>query len=345
MGPDQAESATEKTNQAGQIEREKTAAVQPTSSTRDASEYSETSGFDVMALDVVILLAAFFASTGRLNSQPSNSLTPAAILSATGCGLLITALRKRHTFQRPGLLEAGLGGLILAFFQFIAAITYPNVIITLGLEEGQRLGFIATWGLIAVFSIIFAVVGAALGHLAFGSFRPLPTRLEAPLSSSPAARAPPARSFINYLIAVLLLGLAPPLAGFIFSAGFDYMLSFYQLTPGPFPTLRLLSTLLPWQVPIHIDLSGSNQSSIVLLLWRIPVFVGNPALFDLQALEPLVFGGASVSLLLLPTHGRQRHPFEQVCSFNWKTHLPLPGAPCPFPRFPAPLCLPAGWPG
>jgi len=144
MGPDQSESATEKTNQAGQIEREKTAAVQPTPSTPAASEYSETSGFDVMALDVVILLAAFFAITARLNAQPSNSLTPAAILSATGCGLLITALRKRHTFQRPGLLEAGLGGLILAFFQFIAAITYPNVIITLGLDEGQRLGFIAT---------------------------------------------------------------------------------------------------------------------------------------------------------------------------------------------------------
>ncbi len=174
MVPDQSESATETTNQAGQIEREKTA-VQPTSSTPAVSEYSETSGFDVMALDVVILLAAFFAITTRLNAQPSNSLTPAAVLSATGCGLLITALRKRHTFQRPGLLEAALGGLILAFFQFIAAITYPNVIITLGLDEGQRLGFIATWGLIAVFSIIFAMVGAALGHLAFAPLRPLPT--------------------------------------------------------------------------------------------------------------------------------------------------------------------------
>jgi len=101
------------------------------------------------------------------------------------------------------------------------------------------------------------------------------------------------------------------------------MLSFYQLTPGPFPTLRLLSTLLPWQVPIHIDLSGSNQSSIVLLLWRIPVFVGNPALFDLQALEPLVFSGAAVSLLLLTTHGRQSGPFERVRSLNWETYLAL----------------------
>ena len=342
MGPDQSESATEKTNQAGQIEREKTAAVQPTPSTPAASEYSETSGFDVTALDVVILLAAFFAITARLNAQPSNSLTPAAVLSATGCGLLITALRKRHTFQRPGLLEAALGGLILAFFQFIAAITYPNVIITLGLDEGQRLGFIATWGLIAVFSIIFAVVGAALGHLAFAPLRPLPTRPGAPPSSSPAAPSPPARSFINYLIAVLLLGLAPTLAGFIFTAGFDYMLSFYQLTPGPFPTLRLLSTLLPWQVPIHIDLSGSNQSAIVLLLWRIPVFVGNPALFDLQALEPLVFGGAAVSLLLLTTHGRQSDPFEQVRSLNWKTYLALASAFGLFLVLPADLWLLGG---
>src|SRR6266581_4599069 len=305
MVPDQSESATETTNQAGQIEREKTA-VQPTSSTPAVSEYSETSGFDVMALDVVILLAAFFAITARLNAQPSNSLTPAAVLSATGCGLLITALRKRHTFQRPGLLEAALGGLILAFFQFIAAITYPNVITTLGLDEGQRLGFIATWGLIAVFSIIFAMVGAALGHLAFAPLRPLPTRPGAPPSSSPAAPSPPARSFVNYLIAVLLLGLAPTLAGFIFTAGFDYMLSFYQLTPGPFPTLRLLSTLLPWQVPIHIDLSGSNQSSIVLLL---------------------------------TTHGRQSDPFEQVRSLSWKTYLVLASALGLFLVLPADLWL------
>jgi hypothetical protein len=339
MGPEQSKSATEATNQAGQIEREKTAAVQPTSSTPAASEYSETNGFDMMALDVVILLAAFFAITARLNAQPSNSLTPAAVLSATGCGLLITALRKRHTFQRPGLLEAALGGLILAFFQFIAAITYPNVITTLGLDEGQRLGFIGTWGLIAVFSIIFAMVGAALGHLAFAPLRPLPTRPGAPPSSSPAAPSPPVRSFVNYLIAVLLLGLAPTLAGFIFSAGFDYMLSFYQLTPGPFPTLRLLSTLLPWQVPIHIDLSGSNQSSLVLLLWRIPVFVGNPALFDLQALEPLVFGGAAVSLLLLTTHGRQIDPFEQVRSLSWKTYLVLASALGLFLVLPADLWL------
>jgi hypothetical protein len=336
MGPDQSKSATRATNQAGQIESEKTAAVQPASSTPAASEYSETSGFDVTALDVVILLAAFFAFAARLNAQPSNSLTPAAVVSATGCGLLITALRKRHTFQRPGLLEAALSGLILAFFQFIAAITYPNVIITLGLDEGQRLGFIATWGLIAVFSIIFVMVGAALGHLAFAPLRSLPTRPGAPPSSSPAA---PARSFVNYLIAVLLLGLAPTLAGFIFTAGFDYMLSFYQLTPGPFPTLRLLSTLLPWQVPIHIDLSGSNQSSIVLLLWRIPVFVGNPALFDLQALEPFVFGGAAVSLLLLTTHGRQSDPFEQVRSLSWKTYLALTSALGLFLVLPADLWL------
>src|SRR5260370_42106034 len=154
MGPDQSESATETTNQAGQIEREKTAAVQPASSTPADSEYSDKSGFDVTALDVVILLAAFFAIAARLNAQPSNSLTPAAVVSATGCGLLITALRKRHTFQRPGLLEAALGGLILGLFPFIAAITYPNAIITLGLGQGQRWGFIGTRGLVAGFSII-----------------------------------------------------------------------------------------------------------------------------------------------------------------------------------------------
>jgi len=342
MGPEQSKSATEATNQAGQIEGGRTAAGQPASATPADSDYSETSGFDVMELDVVILLAAFFAITSRLNAQPSNSLTPAAVISATGCGLLITALRKRHTFQRPGLLEAALGGLILAFFQFIAAVTYPHVVTTLGLDEGQRLGFIATWGLIAVFSIIFAMVGAVLGHLAFAPLRTLPARRGALPSSSPASPSPPARSFVNYLIAVLLLGLAPTLAGFIFSAGFDYMLGFYQLTPGPFPTLHLLSTLLPWQVPIHIDLSGSNQSFIALLLWRIPVFVGNPALFDLQALEPLVFNGAAVSLLLLTTHGRQSDPFEQVHSLNWQTYLALAASLGLFLVLPADLWLLGG---
>jgi len=338
MGPEQSESATETTNQAGQIELEKIAAVQQASATYPVSGYSETDGFDVTALDVVILLAAFFAIAARLNAQPSNSLTPAAVLSATGCGLLITALRKRRTFQRPGLLEAALGGLILAFFQFIAAITYPSVITTLGLDVGQRLGFIATWSLIAIFSIIFAMGGAALGHLAFAPLRPLPTR-PGVLPSSPS---PPARSFVNYLIAVLLLGLAPTLAGYIFAAGFDYMLSFYQLTPGPFPILRLLSALLPWQVPIHIDLSGSSQSFIVLLLWRIPVFVGNPALFDLQALEPIVLNGAAVSLLLLITHGRQSSPCEQARSLNWKVYLALAVALGLFLVLPADLWLLGG---
>jgi hypothetical protein len=342
MGPEQSKSATEATNQAGQIESEKTAAVQPASSLSPETGDSETSGFDVTALDVVILLAAFFAIAARLNAQPSNSLTPAAVLSATGCGLLITALRKRHTFQRPGLLEAALGGLILAFFQFIAAITYPGVITTLGLDVGQRLGFIATWSLIAVFSIIFAMGGAALGHLAFAPLRPLPTRPGVLPPSQPASPSPPGRSFVNYLIAVLMLGLAPTLAGYIFAAGFAYMLSFYQLTPGPFPTLRLLSALLPWQVPIHIDLSGSNQSFIVLLLWRIPVFVGNPTLFDLQALEPIVLNGAAVSLLLLITHGRQSSPFEQARSLNWKVYLALAVALGLFLVLPADLWLLGG---
>ena len=338
MGPEQSKSATEATNQAGQIESEKTA-VQPTSpETGD----SETSGVDVTALDVVILLAAFFAIAARLNAQPSNSLTPAAVLSATGCGLLITALRKRYTFQRPGLLEAALGGLILAFFQFIAAISYPGVITTLGLDVGQRLGFIATWSLIAVFSIIFAMGGAALGHLAFAPLRPLPIRPGVLPPSPPASPSSPGRSFVNYLIAVLMLGLAPTLAGYIFAAGFDYILSFYQLTPGPFPTLRLLSALLPWQVPIHIDLSGSNQSLIVLLLWRIPVFVGNPALFDLQALEPIVLNGAAVSLLLLITHGRQSSPFEQARSLNWEVYLALVVALGLFLVLPADLWLLGG---
>src|SRR5712692_5295713 len=135
--------------------------------------------FDVLAIEIVAVIAVLFAIVGRLNPQPSNSLTPVAVLSATGCGLLITAMRKLRTTERPGLLEAGVGGFVLAAVQFIAALTYPSVLSTLSTDEGQQLGFLTTWGLVAVFSIIFSVAGAALGHLAFAPLRPLPVKEKA----------------------------------------------------------------------------------------------------------------------------------------------------------------------
>src|SRR5258708_19564146 len=76
-------------------------------------------GFDWLALGVVILIAAFFAFTARLNAQPATSFVPVAVLSATGCGLLVTALRKLRTPQRAHLFAAALCALFLAFFQFL----------------------------------------------------------------------------------------------------------------------------------------------------------------------------------------------------------------------------------
>ena len=132
--------------------------------------------FDWLALGVVLLIAAVFALAARLSPQPATSLTPAAVLSVTGCGLLVTAIRKLHTFQRPGLFEAALGGLFLALFQLMAAITYPNVFYILSQVSDERQGFLSTWALIIGFSVIFSLVGAALGHLAFAPLRPLPAK-------------------------------------------------------------------------------------------------------------------------------------------------------------------------
>src|SRR5438128_2447083 len=130
-------------------------------------------GFDWPAIGIVLLIAALFAIAARFNPQPATSLVPAAVLSASGCGLLVTALRKLRTVQRSGLLEAGLGGLFLGIFQFLAAITYPGVFTFLGTDPVQRQDFLTTWGLIVCFSIVFSMVGAVLGHLAFAPPRPL----------------------------------------------------------------------------------------------------------------------------------------------------------------------------
>src|SRR5438067_11072872 len=100
--------------------------------------------FDWLAIGVVLLLAALFALLARLNAQPSTSLTPAAVLSATGCGLLVTGIRKLHTPRRPGLFEAAIGGLFLALFQFMAAMTYPNILRVLSQVSDERLGFLTT---------------------------------------------------------------------------------------------------------------------------------------------------------------------------------------------------------
>ena len=302
------------------------------------------SGFDWRAVSVVALIALFFAVVARLNPQVPTSLTPIAVLSASGCGLLITALRKLRTAKGVGVLEAGSGGFLLALFPFLAAITAPHVLNTLSTDVDEQRGFLITWVLIGIFSILFSIVGAALGHLAFAPLRPLPatsnkaspvppieaeaeeaeTEMEAESESElpaeesreqavdeesveaaeeEATELP--RSLVSYLIAVVLFGLTPTIVGYVFSAAYDYLLTANQFLPGPYPTLRLLSALLPWQVPVPIDLSGNSAQAIIFSVWqfwRIPLFLGNPTMFDVVALEPYILNGAALGLLLFSMH-------------------------------------------
>ena len=371
QGQDQSEITTDSTEKsADEVET-----VETTKSTVSGVPAARVREVDWLAIGVVLLIAGLFALAARLNPQPATSLAPAAVLSATGCGLLVTALRKLHTSSRPGLFEAALGGLFLALFQFMAAITYPNVVYALSLAYDERLGFLTTWALIAVFSIIFSMVGAALGHLAFAPLRPLPTRtnrlqpphanasseerestapavedvqvskpgditeeaaeeqdIEAVHEVEPVHLAQSQRSLVSYLISVLLLGLAPTLVGYVFSAAFDYLQRANLFFPGPYPTLRLLSTLLPWQIPIPFSLNGSDPNSLIFLLWqlwRIPLFLGNPGMFDVQALEPYVFNGAALGLLLLTmsdqnTRSNQgRDTSSRPVLLSWPTYLLL----------------------
>jgi hypothetical protein len=214
--------------------------------------------------------------------------------------------------------------------------------------------------LIAVFSVVFSLIGAVLGHLAFAPLRPLPAQSNGGSSSQvgedknegvsatenvddingkveeqddihdngkeeqddgkieeqqdddvqvtmPSKSVRSERSLGSYLISVLLLGLAPMIVGYVFAAAFDYMLRMNLFFPGPYPTLRLLSTMLPWQVPLPVGLNSNDPNDLVFLLWllwRIPLFLGNPTMFDVQALEPFVFNGAALALLLLVGHDR-----------------------------------------
>jgi hypothetical protein len=297
---------------------------------------------DWLALGVVILIAGLFALAARLNPQPSTSIAPAAVLSATGCGLLVTAIRKLHTSNRPGLFEAALGGLFLTLFQFLVALSYPNVLFTLSNTSDQRVGFLTTWSLIAVFSLLFSIVGAALGHLAFAPMRPLPPEKRKTQPSTPSSaigaeetkpQVPPVSDkvsqqhlYLGYFISVLLLALAPTVAGYVFSAAFDYMLNLNHFFPGPYPTLRLLSALLPWQIPISTNLNSNNPTTIIFFiwqLWRFPVFLGNPSMFDLQALEPYFFNGAALGILLLTLRDPQNRASEQSSFVRWPIYILL----------------------
>ncbi len=279
--PDQPESTTQSDNRVDE--------APSTQTISKPASFSTAHRFDWLALGVVILIAAFFASTARLHAQPATSFVPVAVLSATGCGLLVTALRKLRTPQGVGLFAAALGGFFVALFQFLVALTYPGVFDTLSAGGPLSGAFLSTWGLVTGFAILFSAAGAVLGHLAFAPLRPLP----------PARPSPKAMLFVT----ILLLGLAPTVVAYVFSAAFDFMLGLNQIIPGPYPTLRLLSTLLPWQIPLPINVSANIGNIIIFsLLWRIPLFLGNPTPFDLQALEAFAFNGAALALLLLAMH-------------------------------------------
>jgi hypothetical protein len=375
--PDQSKSATESNDQ---VDEALLAKPQTDSTTKAASSSispRQMSDFDWAALGVIILISAFFAITAHLNAQPATSFVPVAVLSATGCGLLVTAIRKLRTSKGAGLLEAALGGFVMALSQFTVAITYPGVFDSLSLGQILRDDFLITWSLVASFSIAFSIAGAVLGHLAFAPLRPLPIRssptvkiegkdndgtLDAqPISYIDVEEEPlnavarsedeentvrkeeqdthiedtpetsslqqPPRSVFSYLFTILLLGLAPTVVAYIFSAAYDFTLSFNQFIPGPYPTLRVLSALLPWQVPLPIDLSSNIRNIIIFsLLWRIPLFLGNPMPFDLQALEPYIFNGASLGLLLLTMYRQKSSTANQSSPLGWMTYLSLEAA-------------------
>jgi hypothetical protein len=352
--PDKPETTTESFEDTDEVSRP-TPDIDSTTTSKPSQPQSQGNNFDWKALGIVILIAAFFAITARLHAQPATSFVPTVVLSATGCGLLVTAIRKLRTLKGIGLREAALGGFFMALIQFMVAITYPGIFDFIG--TGQIIGneFLITWMLIVVFSIIFSVAGAALGHLSFAPLRPLPTRSSArdsideatvstasssedehsstgtsdhdlqyeDLSENPASHQTQ-RSVISLLITILLLGLAPTIAAYIFSAAYDFILSFNQFVPGPYPTLRILSALLPWQVPIPIDLNSSIQNVIIFsLLWRIPLLLGNPTLFDLQALEPYIFNGAALALLLLTMYRPGIRRANQFTFPGWISFLTM----------------------
>lgn len=321
-------------------------------------------GFDWPALLTALAVAAFFALTARFNSQPSPSYIPAAVFSATGCGLLVMAVRKLRRRAGIGLLEAGLAGFGIALFQFAITFTYPGIYTTMTVAPEFGRAFLITWGLIGLFATVLSLAGAAIGYLAFAPLRPLPERVTEPendkeeeeveeveaeqaatgvsaaeqvevdsgqesgqseedeqieeaeqdepevasLPEEAEVPAQPQRSLTSYAVTILLLGLLPMMVGYVFAATYDFVMQAIhvdQISPALYPTLSLLGGLLPWRLAAPINLSSINGSFIVFtLLWRIPDSVlGNPNLFDVQTLEPLLFNAAGLALLLITMYG------------------------------------------
>lgn len=365
-------------------EREIASAESTSGAGEQAPEQPQRRRFNWPALIAALAVAAFFALTARFNNLPSPSYVPAAIFSATGCGLLVTAIRKLRKWPGAGLLEAGLSGFGMALLQFAMTFTYPGVFSQFGADPTAGRAFLITWVLVALFAVVLSLAGATIGHLAFAPLRPLPARAqkrtgvededeededeietteeeaenvanaaEPEAAGAGQARekmgeetteeaeskdeeveenpdedeeealaaatvAQPQRSFFNYVITVVLLGLLPMMAGYVFAAVYDFIMNAIKVStfsPAFYPTLSVLSGLLPWRLAAPINLNGSNAGFILFtLFWRVPDgILGNPNLFDVQTLESLVFSATGLALLLISmydssNHGEQRRP-------------------------------------
>lgn len=394
------------------------------------TQKSEQTGFDWLAMGIVIVVAGLFALTARFNSQPASSFLPEAVLSATGCGLLVTALRKLRTKRGAGLLEAALGGFFMALFQFAVSLTYPDIVNFLQENSLAAHGYYTAWGLVGAFATVFSLIGAAIGHLAFAPLRPLTKvrnthlendgieaeddelaeyendqeepeyddleELKAEMSETTndgeevadnedvkdaehkpdmghetdseaayeeeeeaeesedenadetnervALSNQARRSFANAAVAVLLLALLPMVVGYVFAAAYDFTLNSEQIAPGLYPTLRVLSSLLPWQIATPIDLSTINgPASIFELLWRIPNFPGNPTIFDVQALEAFIFNGSALALILTTMY--EHGSTDTQSQAPWRIFLLLEGLMGLFLTLPSDLWLLQGLKG
>src|SRR5437660_10076451 len=93
--PDQPEITTESFEGVHEAPLPKTHIDSRTRAISSASQ-SQESNFDWTAIGIVVLIAAFLAITARYNAQPENSFVPVLVLSATGCALYVTAIRKYH---------------------------------------------------------------------------------------------------------------------------------------------------------------------------------------------------------------------------------------------------------
>ena len=176
----------------------------------------------------------------------------------------------------------------------MVGLTYPGVFDSISNSQITGKDFLITWILIAGFSMIFSLAGAALGHLSFAPLRPMPARSSSRdsieeeavnisskhideqstievnaddipvenLTEKPFSQTSQPSMFSSFLT-ILIIGLSPIVAAYIFSAGYDFILSLNQFVPGPYPTLRILSALLPWQIPIPIDLNSGIQNIII----------------------------------------------------------------------------------